>query len=116
MRFYKFLTEANFKSLKWDINAVRKLVDPNVPLEKISKQEKKYISQLEDAILSNKTSPIEITVKNNKPYKIWDGMHRLIAYLNLGFKEVPVKFVDENGKPINKIYYEDDIQCDFIIF
>jgi len=105
MRFKTYLNERRKRYFNMPIEKVKKLADPNVSMDKMRKQESYYIDKIKKLILSgNLDDPIEITVKDEKPYKIFDGMHRLVAYEELGYDKIPVKFVDEYGNPLGKIY------------
>jgi hypothetical protein len=78
------------------------------PTQDLSKKKRKVINSLKEAIAKGEyIEPIEIK-EAKKGYEVVDGHHRLMAYLEMGVKDVPVK--QKNKLNTNIQYAQDGVQ------
>lgn len=74
------------------------LVDRNVPLHKLRSMERPYLDNLKRQIqLNGLKNPIQILLRDGRPYKILDGMHRLAVLEELNIDNIPVKYVADGN-------------------
>ena len=101
--FKEWLFEETHEEVRMKLSDLKGLVDKNVPIGKMIEQERNYLNNLKGRIeREGLQNPLTILVSGKeapyKPYQIWDGMHRLIVLDELGYEEVPVRFIRRVGK------------------
>ncbi len=77
--------------------------ETRIPLDLIRKDEKEYLAKLTEQIKKEGiTEPIVIRIREDGSHILWDGIHRFIVAQDLGIKNIPVRFIGEEGLPAKK--------------
>lgn len=75
--------------------------ETRIPLDLIRKDEPETLARLTEEIKKEGIKePIVIRVREDGSRIVWDGIHRLIVAQDLGIKNVPVKYIGEEGETL----------------
>lgn len=78
------------------VSQLMSLVDPNIPIDKLRTTERPYLDNLKNKIhQEGLQNPIVVLLRNGQPYRIWDGMHRLVVLDELKVNNIPVKYITD---------------------
>lgn len=84
------------------VKEVSKL-ETRIPLELIRKDEAAEIERLTEEIRREGIKePIVIRIREDGSQIVWDGIHRLIVAQDLGIKNIPVRFIGEEGLGVRR--------------
>ena len=80
------------------ISSLRTISDPNIPLERLAVEDRKYIVGLTERIRRNGLQePLLVIRRENRQLLLWEGHHRLLALENLGETTAPVLLTTRSG-------------------
>jgi hypothetical protein len=86
------------------LEQVRPMLDPNVPLDKMRAQERRYLDGLKDKVATQGIQrPLRVVDFNGRPL-LEDGHHRFAVAEELGLKELPVDMPDSLGGKLDPRY------------
>jgi len=79
------------------VEEVSKL-ETRIPIDLIRKDEPETIRRLTEEIQREGIKePIVIRIREDGSQIVWDGIHRLIVAQDLGIKDIPVRFISDEG-------------------
>ena len=78
-------------------------LETRIPIDLIRRDEAVEIKRLTEEIQREGiTEPITIRIREDGSMIVWDGIHRLIVAQDLGIKDIPVRFIGEEGLGVRK--------------
>jgi len=78
-------------------------LETRIPIDLIRRDETVEIKRLTEEIRREGIKePIVIRVREDGSQIVWDGIHRLIVAQDLGIKDIPVRFIGEEGLGVRK--------------